>query len=195
MFFASRTRDPKVIAVVVRYVVIADWLFTTPTVIMQPASGLLLVHMAGLPLQMRWLCGPSRSFCWPEPRGCQSCGCRFRCATWRAKPPWPTRRCRRDTGDSCAVGGARNRGIRRTRDRVLSHGREAGLSDLIEALWALDAATLTPVASSSFRACLSSLSEANDESRRILFPRTDCFSQRNCTFGYWVSPSAVSRKR
>jgi uncharacterized membrane protein len=55
MFFASRTRDPKVIAVVVRYVVIADWLFTTPTIILQPASGLLLVHMAGFPLQTPWL--------------------------------------------------------------------------------------------------------------------------------------------
>jgi uncharacterized membrane protein len=55
MFFASRTRDPRVIAVVVKYVVIADWLFTTPTVILQPASGLYLVHTAGFPLTTPWI--------------------------------------------------------------------------------------------------------------------------------------------
>jgi uncharacterized membrane protein len=55
MFFASRTRDPRVIAVVVRYVVIADWLFTTPTVILQPASGLYLVYKAGFSLRTPWI--------------------------------------------------------------------------------------------------------------------------------------------
>ncbi len=55
MFFASRTRDVHAIAVVVRYVVIADWLFTTPTIILQPASGLWLVHLAGFDLRAPWL--------------------------------------------------------------------------------------------------------------------------------------------
>ena len=55
MFFASRTRDVAVIAVVVRYVVIADWVFTTPTVILQPITGLWLVHIAGFPLDSPWL--------------------------------------------------------------------------------------------------------------------------------------------
>jgi uncharacterized membrane protein len=55
MFFASRTRDPHVIAVVVKYVVIADWLFTTPTIILQPASGLYLVQKAGFDLSSTWL--------------------------------------------------------------------------------------------------------------------------------------------
>jgi uncharacterized membrane protein len=55
MFFASRTRDPRVIATVVRYVVIADWLFTTPTIVLQPASGLWLVHLAGFDLRAPWL--------------------------------------------------------------------------------------------------------------------------------------------
>jgi uncharacterized membrane protein len=55
MFFASRTQDPRVIAVVVRYVVIADWLFTTPTVVLQPASGLALVYKAGFPLGTPWI--------------------------------------------------------------------------------------------------------------------------------------------
>ena len=55
MFFASRTRDVRAIAVVVRYVVIADWLFTTPTVIFQPLSGIYLAHLAGFPLTTPWI--------------------------------------------------------------------------------------------------------------------------------------------
>lgn len=57
MFFASRTRDPRTIAVVVRHVVIADWVFTTPTILLQPATGLYLVHLAGFPLTTPWLAG------------------------------------------------------------------------------------------------------------------------------------------
>jgi uncharacterized membrane protein len=55
MFFASRTRDPRVVATVVRHVVIADWLFTTPTVILQPLTGFYLVHLAGFPLSSPWI--------------------------------------------------------------------------------------------------------------------------------------------
>jgi len=55
MFFASRTRDARVIAVVVRYVVIADWLFTTPTIIVQPLTGFYMVHLAGYPLSSGWI--------------------------------------------------------------------------------------------------------------------------------------------
>jgi uncharacterized membrane protein len=55
MFFASQTRDPRVIATVVKYVVIADWLFTMPTVLLQPASGLYMVHRAGFQLTSTWL--------------------------------------------------------------------------------------------------------------------------------------------
>lgn len=55
MFFTSFTRDVRAVAVVVRYVVIADWLFTTPTVILQPLSGLYLIHLAGFPLTSKWI--------------------------------------------------------------------------------------------------------------------------------------------
>jgi uncharacterized membrane protein len=55
MFFVSRTRDPRTIAIVVKYVVIADWLFTTPTILLQPASGLYMVHKAGFQLTSGWL--------------------------------------------------------------------------------------------------------------------------------------------
>lgn len=55
MFFASLTRDPRVVVTVVKYVVIADWLFTTTTIIFQPLSGLYLVHLMGISLTSRWL--------------------------------------------------------------------------------------------------------------------------------------------
>ncbi len=55
MFFASRTRDAHVIAVVVKYVVIADFLFTTPTIMLQPATGLYLARIAGFPLASPWI--------------------------------------------------------------------------------------------------------------------------------------------
>jgi uncharacterized membrane protein len=57
MFFASRTRDARVIAVVVRYVVIADASITTPTIILQPLTGFYLVHLAGFPLSSTWIAG------------------------------------------------------------------------------------------------------------------------------------------
>lgn len=46
---ANREGDVRVIAGVARQVVIADWLFTTPTVIFQPISGAWLVHAGGIP--------------------------------------------------------------------------------------------------------------------------------------------------
>ena len=55
MFFASRTRDPRVVAHVVRQVVIADWLFTTPTIILQPLTGFWLIHIAGFPFTSAWI--------------------------------------------------------------------------------------------------------------------------------------------
>lgn len=55
MYFANRSGSLPAQAVVSRLVVRADWWFTTPTVIIQPASGLLLAHMAGWPLTTSWL--------------------------------------------------------------------------------------------------------------------------------------------
>ena len=55
MFFASRTGDARTIAHVVRYVVVADWLFTTTTIIVQPLTGLALARLAGIPLSSAWI--------------------------------------------------------------------------------------------------------------------------------------------
>jgi uncharacterized membrane protein len=55
MLFTSLTRDVRATAVVVRHVVLADWLFTTPTIIIQPLTGFYLIHLAGYPLTSRWI--------------------------------------------------------------------------------------------------------------------------------------------
>lgn len=55
MFFTNRSRDVRAIAIVSRRVVWADWIFTAPTAIIQPATGFYLVHLAGMPLGLPWI--------------------------------------------------------------------------------------------------------------------------------------------
>ncbi|MEK8090701.1 DUF2269 domain-containing protein [Thermithiobacillus plumbiphilus] len=54
-YMADRNGDLRNIAITSRHVVLADWLFTAPTVIIQPATGLYLAHLAGYPLSQTWL--------------------------------------------------------------------------------------------------------------------------------------------
>lgn len=55
LFFANRARNVTAQAVVSTLVVRADWWFTTPTVIIQPATGFAMAYLAGLPLSTPWL--------------------------------------------------------------------------------------------------------------------------------------------
>jgi uncharacterized membrane protein len=55
MLLASLSKDVRATAVVVRHVVLADWLFTAPTIIIQPLTGFYLMHLAGFPLTSRWI--------------------------------------------------------------------------------------------------------------------------------------------
>ena len=55
MFFTNRSTDVRAIAIVCRRVVWADWAFTTPTAILQPATGFYLVHLAHMPLESKWI--------------------------------------------------------------------------------------------------------------------------------------------
>lgn len=55
MFFTNRSGNVAAQAVVARLVVRADLWFTTPAVIVQPVTGLLMVHWAGYPLTSPWL--------------------------------------------------------------------------------------------------------------------------------------------
>jgi uncharacterized membrane protein len=55
MFFTNRSGSVAAQAVVTRLVVRADWWFTTPTVILQPLSGIAMMQLAGWPLSSPWL--------------------------------------------------------------------------------------------------------------------------------------------
>jgi uncharacterized membrane protein len=54
-WMADRSGNVSHIAVTNRHVVLADWLFTTPTVIFQPISGLWIVTLLELPLATPWI--------------------------------------------------------------------------------------------------------------------------------------------
>jgi uncharacterized membrane protein len=55
MWHAHRTRDARVIAAVAAGVVRADFIFTATAVVVQPLSGLMLIHRLGLPLSLPWI--------------------------------------------------------------------------------------------------------------------------------------------
>jgi uncharacterized membrane protein len=55
MVWANRSRDPRTIAAVAGIVVVADGLFTAAAVVIQPLSGLLLIHLQGYGLTEPWL--------------------------------------------------------------------------------------------------------------------------------------------
>jgi uncharacterized membrane protein len=55
MWTAHRSGDIRAIAVVARHVVWADFLFTTPAVILQPLTGFWMAYLAGFDLLAPWL--------------------------------------------------------------------------------------------------------------------------------------------
>ncbi|KLN60462.1 membrane protein [Kiloniella spongiae] len=55
MFMANRSRDLPAMYFAVRHVVIADWLFTTPSVIVQLLSGIGLIIVTGYSLSDTWV--------------------------------------------------------------------------------------------------------------------------------------------
>jgi uncharacterized membrane protein len=55
LFAATLRRRVGGIASGTRNVVLADWLLTTPTAILQPVTGVMLVHELGLPLSTPWV--------------------------------------------------------------------------------------------------------------------------------------------
>lgn len=55
LFAATLRRQVGGIAMATRNVVLADWLLTTTTAVLQPVSGLALVHMLDLPYSTPWV--------------------------------------------------------------------------------------------------------------------------------------------
>lgn len=69
MLYGHRTKNIQVIAATTRYVVLADWLFTATSGIVQPLTGFWLVYLAGYSLQSVWIMGSVigyliAAFCW-----------------------------------------------------------------------------------------------------------------------------------
>jgi uncharacterized membrane protein len=54
-FMVSRSRDPRAIALMANSMVLADWLFTTTTIVFQPLSGLYLMSVMNLPMTAPWI--------------------------------------------------------------------------------------------------------------------------------------------
>jgi uncharacterized membrane protein len=54
LLMAYRSRDIDAIRVTTRHVVIADWLFTAPAVVLQPITGALLMDSLGLRYGTAW---------------------------------------------------------------------------------------------------------------------------------------------
>ncbi len=60
MFMAYRSNNPQVIYITTGHVILGDWLFTTPAVITQIGSGILLMNMQGYAFTspwFYWVCG------------------------------------------------------------------------------------------------------------------------------------------
>ncbi len=55
MFVTNRSGNVQAIAVVSRWVVRADWWFTAPAVVIQPVSGLWMMHLAMFPFSAGWI--------------------------------------------------------------------------------------------------------------------------------------------
>jgi len=55
MLFTSISRDVRAIAVVSRHVVLADWIFTATTGLIQPVTGIYLIYPAGFPWTSTWI--------------------------------------------------------------------------------------------------------------------------------------------
>lgn len=69
MFYSHRTRDTKIIAATTRYVVLADWIFTGSSGVVQPLTGFWLVYLGGYSWTSFWLLGSIvgyliAAFCW-----------------------------------------------------------------------------------------------------------------------------------
>jgi uncharacterized membrane protein len=57
LFLAQKTKDTTIISATTRYVVIADWIFTGTSGIVQAVTGLWMVFLVGYSLSSLWILG------------------------------------------------------------------------------------------------------------------------------------------
>jgi uncharacterized membrane protein len=74
-WMADRSGHVPHIAVTNRHVVLTDWIFTTPTAILQPLTGLWM----GLPLHTPWIAVSLGLYALAVPAGCRWSGSRSGC--------------------------------------------------------------------------------------------------------------------
>ena len=55
LLVATLRRDARTVAAIGGFVVVADWLFTATTAVLQPLTGWLMVRAAGMPWNQPWL--------------------------------------------------------------------------------------------------------------------------------------------
>ena len=103
MWMTHRSGDVRAIAEVSRNVVRADFFFTLPAVIVQPATGLALIRIDGYSLWEPWLRRMFSTFS-SAPVGCRWCGFNWRHAISQRRRRPPARLCRRAIFASCAGG-------------------------------------------------------------------------------------------
>lgn len=87
-------RDVHVIAAVARVVVLADWLFTATTAVLQPLTGLYLVHIMRMPLSTPWVAWSLGLYvvaiaCWLPVVRLQMLMCDAAAAADRSRTPLP----------------------------------------------------------------------------------------------------------
>ena len=63
MFLAHKTRDTYIIATTARYVVFADWVFTSTSGFIQPVTGFWMIYLAGYSLTSFWIWGAIIGYC------------------------------------------------------------------------------------------------------------------------------------
>lgn len=54
-WMADRSKQVAHIARTNRHVVLADWIFTTPTIVIQPVTGIALANVLNIPLTTPWI--------------------------------------------------------------------------------------------------------------------------------------------
>ena len=55
IFFCARTAEASIVAAVMRHAVIADWLFTATTMVLQPLTGFYLARLLHMPWTTPWI--------------------------------------------------------------------------------------------------------------------------------------------
>jgi len=55
MWRADKSADLQLIAMTSRQVVLADWVFTTPAVVIQPLTGFLMIYLSGIAMTTTWV--------------------------------------------------------------------------------------------------------------------------------------------